>query len=88
MAILKKVRTNQTASTQQGLFQQKQCFCGKIVAFGLVSGDKGDYIDMWMIKITMKTNQIDTIVCFSQKQIAYTNHVCPRVWLFQLVFGL
>ena len=26
---------------------------------GLFSGDKGDNIDMWMIKITIKANQID-----------------------------
>ena len=32
---------------------------GKLWLFGLFSGDKGDNIDMWMIKITMKTNQID-----------------------------
>ena len=27
--------------------------------FGLSSADKGDNIDMWMIKITIKANQID-----------------------------
>ena len=26
---------------------------------GLFSGDKGDYSDVWMIKITIKTNEID-----------------------------
>ena len=30
----------------------------------LFSGDKGDYIDVWMMKITIKTNQIDMNVCF------------------------
>ena len=28
------------------------------MAFGLFSGDKSDNIDVWMIKITIKTNQI------------------------------
>ena len=27
--------------------------------FGLFPGDKGDYIDVWIIKITTKTNQTD-----------------------------
>ena len=31
----------------------------KLWLFGLNSGDKGDSIDMWMIKITIKANQID-----------------------------
>ena len=29
------------------------------MAFGLFSGDKGDYNDAWMIKMTIKTNEID-----------------------------
>ena len=40
-------------------FQQKTSLLWKIVAFGLFSGDKGDNIDMWMIKITIKANEID-----------------------------
>ena len=32
--------------------------------FGLFSGDKGDRIDMWLIKIMIKTNQIDMDVLF------------------------
>ena len=39
----------------------------KLWLFGLLSGDKGDYIDMWMIKIIIETNQIDMDVCFFQK---------------------
>ena len=35
--------------------------------FGLFSGDKGDYIDVWIIKITIKTNQIGMDVCLFQK---------------------
>ena len=34
---------------------------------GLLSRDKGDNIDVWMIKIKIKSNQIDTDVCFVQK---------------------
>ena len=37
------------------------------MAFGLFSGDKGDNIDMWMIKITFKDNQIDTDVLLISK---------------------
>ena len=39
----------------------------KIVAFGLFSGDKGDSIDMWMIKITIKANEIDMEVLLISK---------------------
>ena len=31
----------------------------KLWLFGLNSGDKDDNVDMWMIKITVKANQID-----------------------------
>ena len=37
------------------------------MAFGLFSGDKGDNSDMWMIKITVKANQIDMDVLFISK---------------------
>ena len=37
---------------------------GKLWLFGPFSGDKGDYIDVRMIKITIETNQIDMDVCF------------------------
>ena len=39
----------------------------KLWLFGLFSGDKGDSIDMWMIKITMKVNQIDMDVLLISK---------------------
>ena len=48
-------------------------FWGKVVAFRLFSGDKGDYSDVWMIKITVKTDEIDSDVCFLQKNITYKN---------------
>ena len=39
----------------------------KLWPFGLNSGDKGDNIDMWMIKITIKANQIDMDVLLISK---------------------
>ena len=32
-------------------------FCGKIVAFELFPGDKGEYIGLWMMKIMIKAVQ-------------------------------
>ena len=40
-------------------FNKRLLYCGKLWLFGLFSGDKGDNIDMWMIKITIKANEID-----------------------------
>ena len=54
-----KMRTNLTADTHGRSFQQKTVSLWKNEVFGLFSGDKGDNIDMWMIKITIKENQID-----------------------------
>ena len=34
------------------------------MAFSLFPGHKGDYNDVWMIKITIKTNESDMNVCF------------------------
>ena len=39
----------------------------KLWLFGLNSDDKGDSIEMWMIKITIKANQIDTDVLLISK---------------------
>ena len=47
-------------------FFDKSVFVEKMVAFGLFSGDKDDHIDVWMVKITIKTNQIDMDVSFFQ----------------------
>ena len=38
----------------------------KIVAFLLFPWDKGDYLDVWMIKIMIEINQIYMDVCFFQ----------------------
>ena len=49
-------------------FFNKNCFTvEKLWLFGLFSWDKGDNIDMWMIKITIKTNQIDMDVLLIAK---------------------
>ena len=54
----------------------------KLWLFGLFSGTKGDYSDVLVIKITIKTNEIDVDFCFFQKNITYKNRVCPyMVWL-------
>ena len=43
--------------------------------------------DVWMIKITIKTNQIVRLdVCFFQKQITYKDRLSPKVQLFPLVY--
>ena len=34
------------------------------MAFGLFSGEKGNYTVVWMINIRIKANQIDTNVSF------------------------
>ena len=43
----------------KGFFNKKLFHCGKLWLFGLFSGDKGDNINMWMIKIMIEANQID-----------------------------
>ena len=56
------MKTNLTVDTYiEGFFNKKLFYCGKMWLFGLFSNseDKGDNIDMRMIKITIKTNQID-----------------------------
>ena len=39
----------------------------KLWLFGLLSEDEGDNIDTWMIKITIKANQIDMDVLLISK---------------------
>ena len=39
----------------------------KLLLFELFSGDKSDKIDVWMIKVTIKTNQIDMDVMLISK---------------------
>ena len=51
----------------EGFFNKSSFVVGKLRLFGLFSGDKGDNIDMWMIKITIKANQIETDVLLISK---------------------
>ena len=56
------MRTNLTANTYlvSKVFSTKNFFTvEKLWLFELFSGDKGDNIDMLMIKITIKANQVD-----------------------------
>ena len=47
-------------------FQQNTLFLWKkLWLFGLFSGDKGDYSDVWMIKITMASKEIKLIWMFA-----------------------
>ena len=50
----------------EDFFNKTMFFVEKLWLFGLFPGDKGDYFDVWMIKITIKINQIDMDVCFFQ----------------------
>ena len=52
--------------------------------FGLFSEDKGDYSDLWMIKIKIKANETEIELCFLHKNITYKNHVCPHSLAFSL----
>ena len=62
------MRTILTADTYRRFFQQKNFFTvEKLWLFGLFAGDKGDNTDMWMIKITIKANQIDMDVLLISK---------------------
>ena len=51
----------------EGFLNKKLFHCGKLWLFGLFSGDKGDNIDMWMIKITIKANETDMDVLLVAK---------------------
>ena len=62
------MKTNLIADTCRRLFQRKTVSLSETLwLFGLFSGDKGDNIDMWMTKITIKANQIDTNVLLISK---------------------
>ena len=66
------ILTKERGKTKQQIdiedfFNKKECFMEKFWLFGPFSGDKGDgYIDVWMTKIMINTNQIDMNVCFFQ----------------------
>ena len=81
------MRTNLTAGIYRRLDNNKLCFVEKLWLFGLFSGDKGDCIDVWMIKTTIETNQIDMDACFFQKQITYKDMFVLKVRLFYQFIG-
>ena len=51
----------------EGFFNEKLFHCGKIVAFWTVFWGPNDNVDMCMIKITIKANQIDMDVLLISK---------------------
>ena len=42
------------------LLRRKSLFFVKIAAFEVFSGDKYDYVNVWIVKFTNKTYQMDT----------------------------
>ena len=71
------MRTNLIVDTYRRFFPTKNHFivenCG---FFRLFSGDKGDNIDMWMIKIMIKANQIDMDALLISEVDNIQDHVC------------
>ena len=58
----------------------------KLRLFGLFSTDKGDNIDMWMINIMIKANQIDTDVLLISRVENIQKLFVPKVRLFPLFY--
>ena len=60
----------------------------KIVCF--ISWVKGDYIDVWMIKIRIKTNQIDMDVCLFVSKVDNIQKPCLSLksGFFPIVYWL
>ena len=58
MAILTKNEDKPNSKYISKIFFNKRLLCGKKCDFGMFSGGKGDYIDVWMIKVKvpMKRN--------------------------------
>ena len=56
----------------------------KCASFGLFPGDKGDNIDMWMIKITINANRIemDALLISNVDKTMFV----PKVRLFPLFY--
>ena len=61
------MRTNLTAVTFRKFETTNFFIVGKLWLFGMFSADKGDNIDMQMIKITIKANEIDMDVLLISK---------------------
>ena len=57
------------------------------MAFWTVFWDKGDNFIMWMIKVTIKANQIDMDVMVFLKSRWHTKTMfIPKVWRFPLLY--
>ena len=61
------MKTNLAADTHRRFFQQKTVPFWKNRGFLDCSGNKGENGDMWMIKFTIKANQIDMDVSLISK---------------------
>ena len=56
---------------------KKLCFVGKIVVFVLFSWDKGDCVDVWMIKISIETNRSGCLLLSKVDNIQKPCLFCP-----------
>ena len=80
------MRRNLTADTYRRFFQQTSSSLWKNCGFlDCFLRDKGDNIDMWMIKITIKANQIDMDVLFISEVDNVQNYVCPQSPAFSII---
>ena len=51
--------------------------CKQLRLFGVFSGDQDDYVNVWIIKTSTKTDQMNVAFCFYAKWTKYKDHVCP-----------
>ena len=67
-------------------FQRKTVSVESIALFGLFSMDKGDYIDVWIIKITFKKINLKWMFASFKSRLHAKTMFVPKVPLFQLVY--
>ena len=83
----KKMRTNLTSDRCRRLFNGKLCFCIKHCGlFGLFSRDKGDQIDVWMIKITSKQIKSKCMFASFKSRLHTTTMFVPSVEIVKCGF--
>ena len=84
------MRTNLNSIYLLNVFATKNFFTvEKVWHFGLFSGDKGDNIDMQMIKITIKANQIDMdVLLISKVDNIQKPCLSPKCGFFHYFIGL
>ena len=61
-----QVRLLPEIAIHRTLFGRKRCFCVKIALFAMFSGDKDDYVNVWIVKIKIKTNHMDMVFASSK----------------------